>query len=90
MTVLFCDLVGYTHLSRQLDAEEVHGLLERFFVRVDGIVESFGGTVDKHIGDCVMAAFGAPVAHGNDPERVARAALKAAPGGYRRETLASA
>ena len=75
MTVLFCDLVG---------------LLERFFVRVDGVVERFGGTVDKHIGDCVMAAFGAPVAHGNDPERVARAALKAAPGGYRRETLASA
>jgi class 3 adenylate cyclase/tetratricopeptide (TPR) repeat protein len=73
--VLFCDLVGYTHLSRQLDAEEVHGLLERFFARVDAIVESFGGTVDKHIGDCVMAVFGAPVAHGNDPERAARAAL---------------
>jgi class 3 adenylate cyclase/tetratricopeptide (TPR) repeat protein len=75
VTVLFCDLVGYTHLSRQLDAEEVHGLLERFFARVDGIVGSFGGTVDKHIGDCVMAVFGAPVAHGNDPERAARAAL---------------
>jgi class 3 adenylate cyclase/tetratricopeptide (TPR) repeat protein len=75
VTVLFCDLVGYTALSRQLDAEEVHGLLERFFARADGIVESFGGTVDKHIGDCVMAVFGAPVAHGNDPERAARAAL---------------
>jgi class 3 adenylate cyclase/tetratricopeptide (TPR) repeat protein len=75
VTVLFCDLVGYTELSRQLDAEQVHGLLERFFVRVDSIVESFGGRVDKHIGDCVMAVFGAPVAHGNDPERAARAAL---------------
>jgi class 3 adenylate cyclase len=75
VTVLFCDLVGYTQLSRQMDAEEVHGLLERFFSRVDGIVESFGGTVDKHIGDCVMAVFGAPVAHDNDPERAARAAL---------------
>jgi class 3 adenylate cyclase/tetratricopeptide (TPR) repeat protein len=75
VTVLFCDLVGYTHLSRQLDAEEVHALLEQFFARVDRIVESFGGTVDKHIGDCVMAVFGAPVAHGNDPERAARAAL---------------
>jgi class 3 adenylate cyclase/tetratricopeptide (TPR) repeat protein len=75
VTVLFCDLVGYTRLSRELDAEEVHGLLERFFARVDAIVESFGGTVDKHIGDCVMAVFGAPVAHGNDPERAARAAL---------------
>jgi class 3 adenylate cyclase len=75
VTVLFCDLVGYTRLSRALDAEEVHGLLERFFARIDGIVQSFGGTVDKHIGDCVMAVFGAPVAHGNDPERAARAAL---------------
>ena len=75
VTVLFCDLVGYTRLSQQLDAEEVHALLERFFARVDGIVESFGGSVDKHMGDCVMAVFGAPVAHGNDPERAARAAL---------------
>ena len=75
VTVLFCDLVGYTELSRQLDAEEVHALLERFFGRVDAIVQSFGGTVDKHIGDCVMAVFGAPVAHGNDSERAARAAL---------------
>jgi class 3 adenylate cyclase/tetratricopeptide (TPR) repeat protein len=75
VTVLFCDLVGYTRLSQQLDAEEVHAVLERFFARVDGIVESFGGSVDKHIGDCVMAVFGAPVAHDNDPARAARAAL---------------
>ena len=75
MTVLFCDLAGYTALSRELDAEEVHALLERFFERIDGIVERFGGTIDKHIGDCVMAVFGAPVAHGNDAERAARAAL---------------
>jgi class 3 adenylate cyclase len=73
VTVLFADLSGYTELSRQLDAEEVHTLLERFFERVDGIVERFGGTVDKHIGDCVMAVFGAPIAHGNDAERAARA-----------------
>jgi class 3 adenylate cyclase/tetratricopeptide (TPR) repeat protein len=75
VTVLFCDLAGYTALSRELDAEEVHALLERFFERVDGIVERLGGTIDKHIGDCVMAVFGAPVAHGNDSERAARAAL---------------
>jgi class 3 adenylate cyclase/tetratricopeptide (TPR) repeat protein len=75
VTVLFCDLAGYTALSRELDAEEVHALLERFFERVDGIVDRFGGTIDKHIGDCVMAVFGAPVAHGNDAERAARAAL---------------
>ena len=75
VTVLFADLTGYTELSRQLDAEEVHGLLDRFFDRVDGIVDRFGGTVDKHIGDCVMAVFGAPTAHGNDAERATRAAL---------------
>ena len=75
VTVLFADLAGYTELSQELDAEEVHGLLERFFDRVDGIVNKFGGSVDKHIGDCVMAVFGAPTAHGNDPERAARAAL---------------
>ena len=74
VTVLFCDLVGYTRLSQQLDAEEVHAVLERFFASVDGLIQSFGGTVDKHMGDCVMAVFGAPVAHGNDPERAARAA----------------
>jgi class 3 adenylate cyclase/tetratricopeptide (TPR) repeat protein len=75
VTVLFCDLAGYTALSRELDAEEVHALLERFFERIDGIVERFGGRIDKHIGDCAMAVFGAPKAHGNDPERAARAAL---------------
>ena len=75
VTVLFADLSGYTELSRQLDAEEVHALLEQFFERIDRIIESFGGAVDKHIGDCVMAVFGAPTAHGNDAERAARAAL---------------
>ena len=75
VAVMFADLTGYTELSRQLDAEEVHTLLERFFERVDGIVDQFGGSVDKHIGDCVMAVFGAPIAHGNDAERAARAAL---------------
>ena len=75
MTVLFVDLAGYTRLASELDAEEVHGLLDRFFARADRIVEAYGGSVDKHIGDCVMAVFGAPLAHGNDPERAARAAL---------------
>jgi hypothetical protein len=59
-TVLFADLVSFTALGRELDAEEVHALLERFFGRVDRIVEAHGGRIDKHIGDCVMAVFGAP------------------------------
>jgi class 3 adenylate cyclase len=75
VTILFADLAGYTALSRQLDAEEVHRLLERFFTRVDGLIVGLGGTIDKHIGDCVMAVFGAPVAHDNDAERAALAAL---------------
>ena len=75
VTVLFADLVGYTRLASELDAEEVHRLLGGFFARADRIVEAFGGSIDKHIGDCVMAVFGAPLAHDNDPERAVRAAL---------------
>jgi class 3 adenylate cyclase len=72
---MFIDLAGFTALGQELDAEEVHTLLDRFFGRVDFILEEHGGYVDKHIGDCVMAVFGAPVAHGNDIERAVRAAL---------------
>ena len=75
VTVLFADLSGYTRLSREIDAEELHALAGRFFDAVDAVVEDYGGTVRKHIGDCIMAVFGAPVAHSNDPERAARAAL---------------
>jgi class 3 adenylate cyclase/tetratricopeptide (TPR) repeat protein len=75
VTVLFADLCGYTRLSERLDAEDVHALLERYFSAVDGIVDRFGGRVDKHIGDAVMAIFGAPVAHGDEPSRAVRAAV---------------
>jgi len=75
VTVLFCDLAGYTRLTHELGAETVHALTDRFFALTDGLIERFGGTIDKHIGDCVMAVFGAPVAHGNDAERAVRAAL---------------
>jgi class 3 adenylate cyclase len=75
VTVLFADLSGYTRLSREIDAEELHVFAGRFFDAVDAVVEGYGGTVRKHIGDCIMAVFGAPVAHSNDPERAARAAL---------------
>ena len=75
VTVVFADLAGYTALSRELDAEEVHAFLERFFTCTDRLVAEHGGRIDKHVGDCVMAVFGAPVAHGNDAERAVRAAL---------------
>lgn len=76
VTVLFADLAGYTRLSRTLDAEELHAIMARFFDAVDRVVASYGGSVDKHIGDAVMAVFGAPVAHGDDPLRAARAAVE--------------
>ena len=75
VTVLFADICGFTKLSSELGAEATHALLNQYFEAVDGIVERFGGSVDKHIGDNVMAVFGAPVAHTDDPQRAVRAAL---------------
>ncbi len=75
VTVLFADLSNFTELSNELGAEATHALLNRYFETVDGIVEGYGGAIDKHIGDNVMAVFGAPVAHTDDPERAVRAAL---------------
>jgi class 3 adenylate cyclase len=76
VAILFADLAGYTRLSTTLDPEEVHRLLTGFFEAVDGVCTSYGGTIDKHIGDNVMAIFGAPVAHGDDPERAVRAGVE--------------
>lgn len=75
VTALFADIVGYTALIRELGAEEIHELSARFFETVDHLIDDHGGSVDKHIGDCVMAVFGAPVAHSNDTERAVRTAL---------------
>ena len=75
VTILFADLSGFTKLSAALPVEDVHRLIGRFFGVIDDVVLEYGGRVDKHIGDAVMALFGAPVAHGNDPERAVRAAL---------------
>jgi class 3 adenylate cyclase len=72
---MVADLSGYTRLSSELDPEEVHRLLTRYFELADSAVRHFGGHVDKHIGDAVMAVFGAPIAHGNDAERAVRAAV---------------
>jgi class 3 adenylate cyclase/tetratricopeptide (TPR) repeat protein len=75
VTVLFVDLVGFTKLTEELDPEEMQAVLGRFFEMVDRIIISYGGAIDKHIGDCVMAVFGAPIAYGDDSERGVRAAL---------------
>ncbi len=76
VTVLFCDIVGFTEISDQRDPEETYWILEEYFEAVDSVVKRYGGHVDKHIGDAVMALFGAPIAHTNDPERAVRAAFE--------------
>ncbi|MBT7646258.1 MAG: adenylate/guanylate cyclase domain-containing protein [Rhodospirillaceae bacterium] len=73
---MFADLAGFTRLTRTLDAEEVHRLLNLFFEVSDAAVRRHGGHIDKHIGDNVMALFGAPVAHTDDPARAVRTALE--------------
>ena len=60
MTVLFCDVTGSTALGESTDPEALRALLARYFERMKGIVESHGGTVEKFIGDAVMAVFGDP------------------------------
>ena len=75
VTVLFCDLVGFTAKAEQLDPEDVRAVLAPYHERVRSELERHGGTVEKFIGDAVMALFGAPVAHEDDPERAVRAAL---------------
>jgi predicted ATPase/class 3 adenylate cyclase len=75
VTVLFADLVGFTSRAERMDPEDVRALLSPFYGRLRAELERFGGTVEKFIGDAVMALFGAPVAHEDDPERAVRAAL---------------
>ena len=75
VTVLFADLVDFTRRAGQLDPEDVRQVLAPYYVRLRSELERFGGTVEKFIGDAVVALFGAPAAHEDDPERGVRAAL---------------
>jgi len=75
VTVLFADLVGFTSRSEKLDPEDVRAFQSPYYARLRTELERFGGTVEKFIGDAVMALFGAPLAHEDDPERAVRAAL---------------
>jgi class 3 adenylate cyclase len=77
-TMLFADLVGSTELAAGSDPEELRGRLEPFFEAARSALEQYGGTVEKYIGDAVMAVFGAPVAHGDDPDRAVAAGLAVA------------
>ena len=75
VSVVFVDLVGFTSRSERLDPEDVRAILTPYHGTVRDELESFGGVVEKFVGDAVMAVFGAPTAHGDDPERAVRAAL---------------
>ena len=75
VTIIFVDLVGFTARSEHLDPEDVRALLNPYHDLVRREIESFGGVVEKFIGDAVMGVFGAPLAHGDDAERAVRAAL---------------
>jgi len=75
VSVLFADLVGFTTLSEQRDAEDVRELLGQYFETSRDIIERYGGTVEKFIGDAVMAVWGTPIAQEDDAERAVRAGL---------------
>jgi class 3 adenylate cyclase/tetratricopeptide (TPR) repeat protein len=75
VTVIFTDIVGSTARAEKLDPEDVRAVLAPYYVRLRQELERFGGTVEKFIGDAVVAVFGAPMAHEDDPERAVRSAL---------------
>ncbi|HEV8682061.1 MAG TPA: adenylate/guanylate cyclase domain-containing protein, partial [Actinomycetota bacterium] len=76
VTVLFSDVVGSTPLGERLDPETLRRLMSRYFDRMKAVVERHGGTVEKFIGDAVMAVFGIPTVHEDDALRAVRAAAE--------------
>ena len=76
VTILFADVIGSTALGEQLDPERLRALLGVYFSAMSSIITSWGGTVEKYIGDAIMAVFGVPVVHEDDPERALHAVLE--------------
>lgn len=76
VSVLFCDLVGFTAASDMADPEDVRARIRPYHQRLREVIDRFGGTVEKFVGDAVMAVFGAPAAHEDDAERAVRAGLR--------------
>jgi len=79
VSVLFADMVGFTPFAEERDAEDVRDVLTKYFDIAREVIERYGGTVEKFIGDAVMAVWGAPVAREDDAERAVRAALDLVP-----------
>jgi len=76
VTVLFADVSGFTAMSETMDHEVVNDVINSLWTRVDRAIVGPGGRIDKHIGDAIMALYGTPIEHGNDPERAIRSALQ--------------
>jgi class 3 adenylate cyclase len=76
VSIVFCDITGSTELGESIDPEALRALLARYFERMRGIVEAHGGSVEKFIGDAVMAVFGVPATHEDDALRACRAAVE--------------
>ena len=76
VTTLFCDLVGFTAISERHDPELVDAMLRRYYAAARRVIESYGGSVEKYMGDAVVAVFGVPSLHKDDPERAVRAGLR--------------
>ena len=75
VTILFADLAGFTSRAEALDPEDVRAFLHPYYLLLEREIAGFGGVIERHLGDGVMAQFGAPTAHEDDPERAVRAAL---------------
>jgi class 3 adenylate cyclase len=75
-TIMFSDISGYTKMTESLDPEEVKDILSLVFAKMNEIIKSYDGFVEKYIGDAVMAVFGVPIAHEDDPIRAIRAAIE--------------
>ena len=75
ITILFADISGFTAMSEKMDAEDVAEIMNALWGRLDGVIRDHGGYIDKHIGDAVMALWGAETAREDDPEQAIRAAL---------------
>ena len=76
ITTLFCDLVGFTAMSEQADPEDVDACLRSYGAAARAVIERYGGSVEKFIGDAVVGVFGVPLVHEDDAERAVRAALR--------------
>lgn len=76
VTVMFTDISGFTQMSEKLDPEEVIDIINSCFNKLTEIIYRYEGTVDKYMGDCIIALFGAPVAHEDDPERAVKTAME--------------